>query len=131
MRGELGAESARAQDPDRDRQPFAGDGADSGGRVRLQIGHQLDDIARELVGVGVEVAAQRVGGRLIGARRPAEAEIDAARIERFERPELLGDLQRRVIGQHDAAGADPDRRGAGADIGQSDAVAALAMPGML
>ena len=61
-----------------------------------------------------------MSGGLVGAGRAAEAEVDPAREERFERPELLGDDQRRVVGQHDPAGADPDRRRAGADIGERD-----------
>ena len=82
---------------------------------RLQLQHVL----RERVGVG-RVAAQRAQGELVRARRPAEAEIDAARIERFERAELLGDDQRRVVRQHDAARADPDRPGAARDVADHD-----------
>ena len=37
-------------------------------------------------------------------------------IERLQRAELLGDHQRRVVGQHDAAGADADGRGAGGHV---------------
>jgi hypothetical protein len=37
-------------------------------------------------------------------------EVDPSRIQRGQRAELLRDLQRRVIRQHDAAGADTDRR---------------------
>ena len=37
-----------------------------------------------------------------------------------ERPELLGDDERRVVGQHDAAGADPDRRRAAGHMGDDD-----------
>ena len=35
-----------------------------------------------------------------------------------ERAELLGDQQRRVVRQHDAAGADADRAGAARDMGE-------------
>ena len=37
-------------------------------------------------------------------------------IERLERAELLGDHQRRVVRQHDAAGADADRARAAGDV---------------
>ena len=49
-------------------------------------------------------------GALVGAGRAAEPEIDPAGVQRLQRAELLGDHQRRVVGQHDAAGADADRR---------------------
>ena len=51
---ELRAEQARAQDPDRDVHPFAGDGADAAVRPP-EIADELDDIARELVGVGAQL----------------------------------------------------------------------------
>jgi hypothetical protein len=69
---------------------------------------QLLDVGRERVGARV-IATQRPHRRLVAARGTAEPEVDAAGIERVERAELLGDHERRVIGQHDAAGADADR----------------------
>ena len=71
------------------------------GLYRLEVVQQLAHVLRELVGA-VEVAAQCARGGLIGARRTAEAEIDAVRIQRSQRAELLGHLQRRMVG-HDAA----------------------------
>jgi hypothetical protein len=53
---------------------------------------------------------------LAQSKNAFQAEIDAARIERFEGAELLGDDQRRVVGQHDAAGAHPDGAGAAGDM---------------
>ena len=41
-------------------------------------------------------------------------------IQRLQRAELLGDHQRRVVRQHDAAGADADRRGAAGDVADHD-----------
>ena len=38
-------------------------------------------------------------------------------MQRGERAELLGDHQRRVVGQHDAAGPNADRLRAGRDMG--------------
>ena len=70
---------------------------------------------RERVGT-VVVAPQRLRRGVVGARRAAQAEVDAARIQRRQRAELLGDLQRRVVGQHDAARADADPRGAAGDV---------------
>ena len=59
-------------------------------------------------------------GPRIGAGRPAEAEVDAVRVERGERAELLGDDERGVIGQHDAAGADADGFRAAGDVAEGD-----------
>jgi hypothetical protein len=72
----------------------------------------------EAVDIPGQIAAKRLGGRLVGAGGPAEAEIDPAGKKRFERAELLGDDQRSMVGKHDAARADADGRGPGADIGQ-------------
>jgi hypothetical protein len=74
------------------------------------------------------VAAKRADRQLVGAGRAAEAEIDPPGIERLERAELLGDHERRVVGQHDPAGADPDRRVPAAMWAITTAVAALAIP---
>jgi len=51
-----------------------------------------------------------------GARRAAEAEVDPVRIEAGQGAELLGDHQRRVVGQHDPAGPDADGLSAAGDI---------------
>ena len=67
--------------------------------------------------LGARVAPQRHPGPLVGPRRAAEPEVDPARVQRRQRPELLGDHQRRVVGQHDPAGAEPDRLGVGGDVG--------------
>jgi hypothetical protein len=70
-------------------------------------------------------------GALVGTGCAAEAQIDAAGIERGQRAELLGDHQRRMVRQHDAAGADADRLGPPATWPMTIEVAALAMPVML
>ena len=80
----------------------------------LQIGEQLDQLFGEIVGRGLAaVALQGEGGLLVAARRAAEAEIDALRKKPGEHGERLGDLERAVMRQHDAAAADADalRRG--------------------
>ncbi len=64
----------------------------------------------------VEPAAQRIGRGAIGAGRAAEAEIDAARKQRLQHLEALGDHERRVVGQHHAAGADADVLRHGGDL---------------
>ncbi|MGY3462065.1 hypothetical protein ACVWW5_007515 [Bradyrhizobium sp. LM3.4] len=56
----------------------------------------------------IEPATQRIGRGAVGAGGAAEAEIDAAGKQRLQHLEALGHDQRRVVGQHHAAGADAD-----------------------
>ena len=94
-----------------------GHGLDSlAGVERLQVILQLLDILRKVVRGRHRVAPQRPRRRLVRARRAAQAEIDAIRIERRQRPELLRDDQRRVIRQHHPARADADRLRPAGDI---------------
>ena len=78
---------------------------------------------------GSRRSARLVVWSLPGAR--PEPEVDPARVQRGERAELLGDHQRRVVGQHDPAGAEPDRLGVGGDVGDEHAVADDAIDPML
>ena len=64
----------------------------------------------------VEPAAQRVGRGAIGAGRATEAKIDAAGEQRLQHLEAFGHHQRRVVGQHHAAGADADVFGHRGDL---------------
>ena len=66
-------------------------------------------------GPGVGAAPQGPGGDLVGARGPAQAEVDAPGVEGLERGELLGDDQRGVVGEHHPAGSDPQ---GGGGVGQ-------------
>ena len=59
-----------------------------------------------------------VSGSVPGAR-PMPRSMPA-RVRRLEERELLGHHQRRVVGQHHAAGADPDPLGGGSDHGDQD-----------
>ena len=78
--------------------------------------HQLRDIAREVIDIAAHMATQGAHGGLIAARRAAKAEIDASRVERIERTELLGNHQRRVVGQHHPAGPQMQGGGIGCEI---------------
>lgn len=101
-------EIARTQNPDRHIRPGRRHrlnallGA-SFGQERLQFEHVL----REMFGIPRRTAkgTQR---KLVGAGRATQTEIDAARKQALQRPELLGDDIGRVVGQHNAAGADAD-----------------------
>ena len=75
-------------------------------QVRLQLHH----VAREafFFVAARQVAAQRAHRQPVGAGRAAQAEVDAAGVQRGQGAELLGDDQRRVVRQHHAARADAD-----------------------
>ena len=66
---------------------------------------------------------RRRGARRAAVARPAaepgaaEAEVDAAGVQRVEDAELLDDRQRRVVAHLHGAGADPDALGGGGDEG--------------
>ena len=94
---------------------------------RQPVGQEADEVA-DLVGKARDLALRprvgdaRAGGRLgapaegeRGARvapgRAPDPEVDAPGVERLEHPELLGHLERAVVGEHDAARphADPAR----------------------
>ena len=65
-------------------------------------------LGERLLAGAVEVPAQRAHGQSVGARGAAEAEVDAIGVQRGQGAELLGDNQRRMVGQHHAARADTD-----------------------
>ena len=78
------------------------------------------EVLRELVDVAIVAsgrAAQQSRRHRIGAGRAADAEVDAARCRRFQQRELLGDRQRRMVGQHHAAGAQPQLGGLRRQVG--------------
>ena len=60
--------------------------------------------------------AERPSGCRVTPGCAAEAQVDAARKERFERAELFCNDQWRMIGQHDAARAHTDFRGCICDV---------------
>ncbi len=112
--GELRAVAARAEQPDRRQRDVLRHGAHVAERMAFRKGvaleqQQLLEALQEIVVVaGILAPPQRVGGHGIGAGRAADAEIDAAGKQRLQHLEALGDHQRRMVGQHDAAGADAD-----------------------
>ncbi|MND56981.1 hypothetical protein D3C80_481010 [compost metagenome] len=115
--GQLGAEEAGAEQPDRHMGVRARHRDHllprlTGAKERFQ----LLDVPRKVVGAAQAVTAQRASGELVGAGSATKAQFDAARIERGEGAELLGDHQRRVVRQHDAARAQPQCRGIGSEI---------------
>ena len=65
---------------------------------------ELQNILRKRV--GTRILPQRPQRHLVGAGRTPHTEIDPAGKERLQRPELLGDHQRRMIRQHHSTRAD-------------------------
>jgi hypothetical protein len=85
-------------------------------RPCLQIAHELG----ECLGGEDRVGVQRMRRVHVAARRASDAEVDAAGRQRLEHAELLGDLERRVVRQHDARAADADSRRARRDRRHED-----------
>ena len=113
---ELGAEEAGSEDVDGHFSAGSGHRLDPLPRLdRRQEGLELEDVLREVLGVRRQ-AAKRRQRLLIGAGRAAEAQIDAPGKQRGQGAELFGDHVRRVVGQHDAAGADADGRRPGGEV---------------
>ena len=108
-RGELRAEQAGAEYPHLRRGAGARGCANAGAAIVGEIALQLDDVVGELVRVAVQVAAQCLCDTLVRSRRASQPKVDPPGKQRIERPELFGDDQRRMIGQHDPARTDADR----------------------
>ena len=120
--GEFGRIVAGAEQPDRRQRAVVRhrhhvvEGMAGREIARLPQGQFVQPFEKIIALPGVEPAAQRIGGGAIGAGRPAEAEIDPARKQRLQHLEAFGHHQRRMVGQHDAAGADPDVLRDGRDL---------------
>ena len=114
-RRELRAVEARAEDPDRNARShtriantcWPGRGSPSS--------LQLQNVLRERV--GARILPEGPQRQLVGARRTPHPEVDPARVQRLQRPELLGDHERRVIRQHHATRADTNRLRSLCDVG--------------
>jgi hypothetical protein len=87
---------------------------------RAEQALQFQNVVRETFGAGIEIAAKGARGAHVGSGRPPKTEIDAAGQQRFQRAELFGDDERRMVGKHDAAGADADGPGGRPYMGDDD-----------
>ena len=67
---------------------------------------ELDNVLREVAPAAVQGPAHRPRGDLIGPGGAAKPQVNAAGMQCRQRAELLGDQQRRMVRQHDPAGAD-------------------------
>ena len=73
-----------------------------------EITAQLFQERRKVVAGLMQVAAQGSHGQEVAPGGAAEAEVDAAGVQCFQGAKLLGNHQRRMVGQHDAAATDAD-----------------------
>ena len=115
--GERGAVERTAEDREGDVRTPTGYGVDA--RHPCLVGEvplEFDDILGERVG-GPRVSPHGADRLLVGAGGAAESEVDAPRVEAGQSSELLGDGERRVVGQHHATGSETDAGGAGGDMG--------------
>ncbi len=120
-RGEGCAVGAGAEDRDGDVSSLAWKGMYAlaglwGAEIRLELVEEL----REVVAALCEVATEGVHGGEVPAGGAAEAEVDAAGINRCQGAELFGDDERGVVGEHDAAAADADGAGSSGDVADED-----------
>jgi len=67
-----------------------------------------------------EISAQGAHRTLIGARRSAYTQIDAAGVKRRESSKLFSNYQRGMVGQHDAARAHANRVRCAGDVADND-----------
>jgi hypothetical protein len=87
----------------------------------MEEGAELGELLGEVVGDGgVAGAAQGVGLKLAAAGGAADAEVDAVGEHGVKGAEDLGDFERGVVREHDAAGAEADARGFGCGAGNED-----------
>ena len=78
----------------------------------VQVADEVDHLLRERLDVGGTLrVGEREHGGVVAAGRAPDAEVDASGVERLQHGELLGDLERGVVGEHDAAAADADAGG--------------------
>ncbi len=91
------------------------------GKSLIEEGEQLGNLIGKIVehlGVAVALEGESFHGTAAGSA--ADAEIDSAGIEGVEGAEDLRHLERGVVRQHDAAGADADSPGLRADASEHD-----------
>jgi hypothetical protein len=82
-----------------------------------QVVDQLHHIVGEAVRSEIPTAPERSSGELICTGGASDAQVDPSGVEGLERTELLGHHQWRVIGEHDAAGTDPQGGGGVGQVG--------------
>jgi hypothetical protein len=87
----------------------------------VEVGQQLGNLILKVVlhlRSALALQSQRFDRSAAGCA--ADPKIDAPGIQRVQRAENFGDLERRVVREHDSAGADPDPLRLRADTRQQD-----------
>ena len=126
MGGKLRAVARRAEQIERRQRHVRRHGVDLAKRMALRkqppLERQqlLEAVEKIVAGRIVLPASKRIGRRRVGARRAAEAEIDAIGKQALQHLEAFGDLERRVVRQHHAAGADAQMLGRRRDLPDHD-----------
>jgi hypothetical protein len=70
-----------------------------------QVGLQIHELLYEGGLLKFVAGVEGVGREAVGARRPANTEVDAAGVQRLQHFKVLRHFQGRVVGQHHAARA--------------------------
>ena len=96
-------------------------GAQAGGRRRRHRCPRRPAVRRAIRETRRRRRVRACGAAPCAARpsepgRAAQAQVDPARVQRLQRAERLRDAQRRVVGQHDAPGADAHPRGHAGEV---------------
>ena len=107
-RRELGAIKARAKHPDRHMGALTGDCTDSRIVERIvKIRQQFHNILREII-IGFHMPPKCMSGCAVGTGGATKPQIDTPGIECCKGSKLLGNHQRCMIGQHNAARTYPN-----------------------
>ena len=94
---------------------YTGKGMISGKRLSRNPCDQIADLRRKIIRTLHSLGVECIGCPAVRPRCAAQAEINPARCYRIQNPELFGDFQGRVVGQHNAGAPDPDTVGGRAD----------------
>ena len=87
----------------------------------VEKAENVHDLLRELLDVDLRPGIREGrGGQPVASRRAPDAQVDPAREQRLQHAELLGNFQRRVVGQHDTATPDPNGVGGRGDAPDQD-----------
>ena len=78
------------------------------------------DLGRVVLDAEWIAVCQRRRGETVATRSPADAQVDPARVEHLQHAEVLRHLERRIVGQHHAAGSDANPLGLGRQPGDQD-----------
>src|SRR3954447_8262255 len=119
--GELRAEKARPQQPDRHVEADSRDRAYLLARLkRPKVRPELLYVAHEVLFGSGKIAAERARCRLVRAWRPPDSEVDPVWIQRLQRAELFRDDKRCMVREHYTARAYADAAGSAGHVSYDD-----------